>query len=79
VPDERDKRQENLRCLRENISKCKGLAQDLKSISHEIDVQIARSQKLLKKKPKELFSQAILESGPLTRGYEQSLREIERA
>lgn len=48
--------------LKKAIARTQSLAQEITHVSHEIDVQLARSRKLTKRVPKVNFSQAIQES-----------------
>jgi hypothetical protein len=48
--------------LKKAIARTQSLAQEIMCVSHEIDVQLARSRKLTKRIPKVNFSQAIQDS-----------------
>jgi transcriptional regulator with AAA-type ATPase domain len=51
--------EKNVAELKKALERSVTLAQELRQVSHNIDIQVARSRKLLKKNPKVNFSQAI--------------------
>ena len=59
VNEERSKLAANIKVLRQERLNMRALSRQIRLVSHELDVQTVRARKLLKKEPKENFSQAV--------------------